>query len=93
MNKPIALYALRFLLANLDEDEREDIHPDGSIEEVEAEIQEEIDRLAGQVTYCDDCGDTLYDKRFVPVERLPHNITSANAGESAVLCPGCSVVL
>lgn len=39
--------------------------------------------------YCDNCGDSVPDKKRCYVERLPVNIDSANEGESAVLCPGC----
>jgi len=40
--------------------------------------------------HCDDCGDALAAKRFIPVAHLPVDIESASAGESAVLCYRCA---
>lgn len=39
--------------------------------------------------YCDNCADTLQDHEQNPVTELPVDVDSANAGESAVLCPEC----
>ena len=39
--------------------------------------------------YCDDCGDKLAKGSENWVSKLPANIASANAGESAVLCKKC----
>lgn len=40
-------------------------------------------------TFCDDCGDEIEGKDFLPVTHLPFSVASANEGESAILCKGC----
>lgn len=42
--------------------------------------------------YCDACGEVLTGAR-VPFSSLPIDVASANAGESAVLCPHCHVIM
>jgi hypothetical protein len=39
--------------------------------------------------YCDQCGDALTKQARIVVPSLSQDITSANAGESAVLCLVC----
>jgi hypothetical protein len=39
--------------------------------------------------YCDDCGERVFMNSRYNVPILPVDITSANAGESAVLCRKC----
>jgi len=40
--------------------------------------------------YCDDCGEEVKLRDRQPVEQLAFSVTSANAGESATLCPPCA---
>lgn len=42
--------------------------------------------------YCDACGEELTGAR-VSYAEMPTDIASANAGESAVICPRCHVAL
>lgn len=39
--------------------------------------------------FCDNCGDKMPIAESYPVSELKRNITSANKGESAVLCKDC----
>lgn len=39
--------------------------------------------------FCDDCGDPLKGKNFIPFARLPWAVESACKGESAVVCKPC----
>lgn len=39
--------------------------------------------------YCDHCAGLLDGREFFPVRELPVNVSSANEGESAVLCLRC----
>ena len=39
--------------------------------------------------YCDDCGKDVTKRPCVWVASLTRDISSANAGESAVLCKAC----
>jgi len=43
--------------------------------------------------YCDHCAVKLKGTNFVPVTELQEDITSANAGESAILCLNCAARL
>jgi hypothetical protein len=40
--------------------------------------------------YCDDCGDPMDPDDAVWIAALKRPVSSANAGESAVLCPTCA---
>lgn len=44
------------------------------------------------IEYCDACGEQLMGAR-VPFSSLPIDVASANAGESAVLCRDCHVIM
>jgi len=41
--------------------------------------------------YCADCGSEITNDTKIPISYLPVDVTSANAGESAVLCRRCHV--
>ena len=54
------------------------------------DVAEKESSIVWEPVFCDDCGELLptEDEQY-PVESLPVNIESANAGESAVLCQDC----
>jgi hypothetical protein len=39
--------------------------------------------------YCDDCGEPIKDKNFYAITNLKADASSANKGESAILCLCC----
>jgi hypothetical protein len=41
------------------------------------------------ITFCDNCGEITTDATRVVYTRLPFAVSSANAGESAVICIEC----
>jgi hypothetical protein len=43
--------------------------------------------------YCDHCGKVIPAGRAYAIARLPVDIDSANAGESAILCGDCYLLL
>ena len=43
--------------------------------------------------YCDHCGKVIPTGKAYAVARLPVDIDSANAGESAILCVECYTLL
>jgi hypothetical protein len=47
------------------------------------------EELRYEPEYCDNCGVQVFATSRYSVPILPVNIASANAGESAVLCPEC----
>lgn len=40
-------------------------------------------------SHCDDCAKEFNTRNMIPVEELKWNVTSANRGESAILCTQC----
>lgn len=40
-------------------------------------------------SFCDDCAKEFDTRNMIPVEELKCNVTSANMGESAILCTQC----
>lgn len=38
---------------------------------------------------CDNCGNVIINYNFYPIEKLKHDINSANQGESTILCKKC----
>lgn len=40
-------------------------------------------------SFCDDCAQEFDTRNMIPVEELKWNVTSANMGESAILCTQC----
>ena len=43
--------------------------------------------------YCDHCGEQIPMGDACAVGELPRDITSANTGESAILCADCYVII
>lgn len=60
-------------------------------DDVAGALIDELDgeELRGEPEYCDNCGVQVFANGRYSVPILPVNIASANAGESAVLCPDC----
>ena len=42
------------------------------------------------MSYCDNCGDKFENNNLIPVRKLRFNVSSANKGESALLCVMCN---
>lgn len=40
-------------------------------------------------SYCDDCAEEFDARNMIPIEKLKWDVTSANKGESAILCTQC----
>lgn len=76
---------------------REQLSKDKPIEDVIADsinAAREAAKMRGEeVVYCDECDEDLRGLLKVPISSLPIGVASANAGESAVLCRKCHVIM